>query len=226
MHRSVIWALGFALVACGQNKRHEAGQDVEGESQPYVANGPGANTDRSHSGSGDGTPVSGRQPGAPGAPGAPGKPGTPGAPGPVGGLALYDADGVQIGVKLRDDVGNVAHVVLRDHTFVAVDKDTGDLMPRVDIFCLYEEHDCSGSCYVHDRAALNYVLEDVTGATLVAGRKALDLGPKTMRSYSALGNQCIENTIDTTSSYLAEPYAMPAGLSVPFSAPLDWDLAE
>ncbi len=233
MRRLLVLVLGLAIVSCGRHKKDDNDDDDDGPAYVPVAPGVG-DTGREAGGTSDGVPVAGKQPGTstgsspqplPPQPGEPGQPGLPGPVGPIGGVVLFDVENQQIGVKLHDDAGSVAHVVLSDHRYAMIDRETGELVPLLDFTCLYEANDCTGACYVYDKRWLNLVLEDASGKTWVADRNAANQGAKLMQSYGTIGGQCVENAIGTTESYLAEPYTLPAGLTLPFAAPLYWDVS-
>jgi len=155
--------------------------------------------------------------------GTPGVPGDKGDPGPSGGVVLFDSSGKQIGYQFADDTDATAHVILMDHKYAFVDKDSGALRAPYGFFCMYETNDCSGDCYVYDKRWLNVVVQDTAGQTWLAPRGQTNLGAKTMQSYVADGGACTLNTIGTLESYQAQPYQA-SDLSFPLAAPLYWDL--
>lgn len=226
MSRLLVLLIGFSLVACGRHKKDEdEGEDV-GDSYvaPYPA-GAGTNT-RPGASNEEGRPIPQAQPNGSSSGAGPGIPGPTGPQGPAGqSVMLVDHEGNGIGLKLHDDVGSVAQVILGDRRYAMIDRESGDLVPLLAFSCMYESADCSGACFVFDERWLNLVVADQDGATWVADRAAANEGAMAVGSYVGAGGTCVEDSFPTTKSYRAHAYTLPGGLTLPFSAPLYWDIS-
>ena len=171
-------------------------------------------------------------PGSPGGTGATGATGAAGAQGPKGdpaaaggGVALFDASGMEIGVKFDADSGTTASVMVLDGKQALIDRQTGGLHAPLGFSCLYESSNCTGTCYVYDSRWLDVVVLDAAGQTWLAGHSAVSVGGKTMQSYVVDAGSCTVSTLVTANSFPASIYQLPSGLTLPLRAPLVWGLA-
>ncbi len=226
------WALGLtvAIAGCGRFSKHTKNDGDDGKTTVTPSGEAAGNANSipvvvQPGGSGPAGPAGAAgADGTNGTNGVNGSSGGNGAPGQTGGVVLFDAENRQIGVKLHDDTDGIAQVVLSDHHYAMINRDSGELEPLLEFFCLYEASDCSGACYVYDKRWLNLLVLDGQGGTWVAGRHSPDLGAKTLGSYTTVGGSCVSNSIGTMESYKADRYT-PPGLTFPLPAPLFWDTA-
>ncbi len=223
--RIVISCLTVLLmVGCG-SKRKKSSSDASDSSVPVVASGESA----------DAVEVAAPVPGPAGQDGAQGAAGPSGATGSVGatgatgatgapgGVMLYDGDDLAVGYKFSDENLGVARVLLLDRKHAFINLDTGNLSAPFGFFCTYESADCTGTCYVYDSRWWDMLVVDGGGVIHAAPRKSVNLGPKTIHSYTGDDFSCKVNTIAMPESYEA-PVLQSLSVQFPLTLPLYWDL--